>query len=79
MKALIILLAILAGIWLWRSGRQKSLGSREQQPPRSAPSSGEPASMVVCAVCGVHVPQSEAVAGRLVSYCSQAHRQQAEG
>ncbi|WP_413893051.1 PP0621 family protein [Candidatus Skiveiella danica] len=79
MKALIILLAILAGVWLWRSGRQKSLGGRANPPPEPPASGREAASMVACAVCGVHVPPSEAVAGRQGSYCSAAHRRQAEG
>jgi uncharacterized protein len=78
-KALIILLAILAGVWLWRSGRQKNLEDR-RRPPAGPTSSGRGTpSMVVCAVCGVHLPPTDAVNGRQGTYCSAAHHHQAEG
>jgi len=34
--------------------------------------------LVPCARCGVHVPRSRLVAGRLGSYCSEACREAAE-
>ena len=79
MKVLIILLAILAGVWIWRSGRDKSLGARQRPPvePPSEKAATQP--VVACLVCGVHVPSSEAFIGREGSYCCPAHRQRAEG
>jgi uncharacterized protein len=35
--------------------------------------------MVRCPVCALHLPHTDAVAGRTGQYCSEAHRQQAEG
>ena len=79
MKALIILLAVLAGVWLWRNGRRKNLAARpgSDGAPPSPPAI--PQTMVRCPVCGVHLPHADALAGRQGEYCSVAHRQQAEG
>lgn len=77
MKALIILLAVLAGVWLWRNGRKKDLAARNQPEKPSAPPA-QLQEMVRCPVCGVHLPRPDALEGRLGLYCSTAHRQQAE-
>ena len=80
MKVLIILLAILAGVWIWRSSRDKSLGAGPRPPPVEPPSgTSGTQQMVACRVCGVHVPSSETLIGREGSYCCAAHRQRAEG
>lgn len=79
MKALIILLAILAGVWLWRSGRDRNLGNQKRPRPVEPPGSSPTQPMVACSVCGVHVPSSEALIGHEGSYCCPAHRQRAEG
>ena len=47
------------------------------QPPKSPRREVQP--MLSCPVCGVHVPQTDAVKGQRGSYCSVAHRRQAEG
>jgi uncharacterized protein len=78
MKALIVLLAVLAGVWLWRNGRQKALAERKRPDERSTPQPDRLQQMVCCPVCGVHLPRSDALVGRLGLYCSAAHRQQAE-
>ncbi len=70
MKLLVVLLVILFGVWLWRSRR---LAERQSEAPPKALQN-----MVTCAVCGVHLPQSEALTGARGLYCSAAHRQQAE-
>ena len=75
MKILIVLLAVLAGVWLWKRG--KRLEQSKRPPRRSQRREVQP--MLSCAVCGVHVPQTDAVVGQRGSYCSAAHRRQAEG
>ncbi|HOB65191.1 PP0621 family protein [Ottowia sp.] len=74
MKLLLVLLAVLAGVWLWQRGRRLSQASRASR-------GGERAAlpMVSCRQCGMHVPGNEAVAGRQGTYCSAAHRRDAEG
>lgn len=74
MKLLILLLAVLAGVWLWKRGRQTArMESRQRRP-------SEPLlPMVRCARCGTHVPGDEVVTGRHGSYCSAAHRRESEG
>lgn len=69
MKYLLVLMAILAGVWLWRSRRV------DQQPP--APSKmrqpARPDAMVACRHCGVHLPASEAISDPKGHYCSVEH------
>ena len=79
MKALIILLAVLAAVWLWRNDRRKELAARQQAAKSPPPAPAIPQEMVRCPVCGVHLPHGDALAGRQGEYCSAAHRQQAEG
>ncbi len=43
---------------------------------RSPPPETKTGNMVSCAVCGVHVPESEAIASNGRHYCCEAHRQQ---
>ena len=74
MKLLIVLLAVLAGVWLWKRGRARALHDRKApgKPTKALP-------MVRCARCGTHVPGNEAVVGRHGSYCTSAHRRESEG
>lgn len=77
MKLLIVLLAVLAGVWLWRQGRRVP----PPHPPTARPTraAAQPKEMAQCAQCGLHLPRDEALAGKHGLYCSAAHRQQAEG
>ncbi len=69
MKYLLILLAVLAGVWLWRKQRVQ----QEQPPQLRAPPQFQ--DMVRCAHCGVHLPRGDAVLeGAHMYYCSTAHR-----
>ncbi|MET4579188.1 PP0621 family protein [Ottowia thiooxydans] len=75
MKILILLLAVLAGVWLWKRGRRLSQQQDPQRPPKTQKAvTVQP--MLSCPVCGVHFPKSDAVAGPRGSYCSIAHRDQ---
>ncbi|OOG50717.1 PP0621 family protein [Polaromonas sp. C04] len=76
MKFILMLAVALAGIWLWRTHRDA-----EQAPRRDAPPPPQPMlqDMVRCPVCAVHVPRTDAVAGRQGLYCCAEHRRRAEG
>jgi uncharacterized protein len=50
------------------------LKSRAQRPVQRKPATPEPEMMVVCAHCGVHLPESDSVSGNGKFYCSKAHR-----
>lgn len=73
MKALVVLLVLLFGVWLWRRGRTL--------PPPQRPKAGpvQTLPMVRCARCGVHVPSDDVIVGRAGSYCTLAHRRESEG
>lgn len=70
-KLLIVLLAVLAGVWLWRRGRRLARQAAAVRPPPRVQT------MLRCHVCGTHVPESEAAHGAHGAYCSAAHRAQA--
>jgi uncharacterized protein len=72
MKYVILLLAVLAGIWWIRKQRPQNTGTQTSRPPSG------PQTMVTCAQCGVHLPDCDAVHGLQGVYCSVAHRQQVE-
>ncbi len=70
MKYLVLLLAVLAGIW-W---------IRQQRKPDQAPSKKSgPQVMVPCTHCGTHVPENDAIQGAHGLYCSAAHCDAHEG
>lgn len=75
MKLLLLLAAVLLGVWLWRSGRGNAAPRERERPPPPPP---EPQDMVACALCGLHVPRGDAVSGRHGLYCCAEHQQRAE-
>ena len=75
MKFLLLLAIVLLLAWLWRSGRRGASSTDAAARPASPPG---PQEMVRCAHCGVHLPHSDAVVGRIGLYCSPEHRQLAE-
>ncbi|SFU98005.1 uncharacterized protein SAMN05216350_110110 [Polaromonas sp. YR568] len=78
MKYLLVAALVLVVFWLWRHNREKERNdaapARAPAPPKSASAVTE---MVACAVCGLHLPKSEALIGDKGIYCSHAHRRQA--
>lgn len=82
MKYLIVLVVVLVVFWLWRSGRD-ALGTARRDAARDAAvaSRKPPAQleMVRCQVCGVHLPEADAVRADAAYYCSVEHLNQAHG
>ncbi len=79
MKFLLVLAVLLVAFWIWRNNRQ--IGSDQGAPPAPPKprASRTPMVMVACPHCGTHLPESDAVVGRLGAYCSAEHRQLHEG
>lgn len=80
MKYLLVLAVVWVAYWVWRKNRldDKTQGNRSP-PPRPPAAPQLPTVMVACLHCGTHLPESEAVQGHHGAYCSNEHRQQAEG
>jgi uncharacterized protein len=80
MKYLVLIAVLVLAYMLWRNARLAERAARDAAaPPRQPPVAG-PQDMVSCAVCGLHLPQSEAVTGaKGLAYCSQEHRLLAGG
>lgn len=74
MKLLVLLLALLFGVWWWRRGQDRDAAPRRARGPVRRLTQV----MVACDRCGVHVPEGKLVTGRSGRYCSEAHRQEAE-
>ena len=73
MKFLVLAIVLVLVVWLFFGRGRKP----PQAPPKKPAAHGDGAAqaMIACAHCGVHLPQSEALAdaaGRL--FCSEAHR-----
>ena len=74
MKYLVLFAVLYVAYLVWRNNRVREIGERREQQPR------QPQPMVSCPVCGLHLPQADAVAGaRGVYYCSEEHRRRAGG
>ncbi len=69
MGQLLRIIIILFGLWLVLQIIKRALASHEKHPPR------KPfiASMVACAHCGVHLPESEATQKNGKHYCCEEH------
>jgi uncharacterized protein len=79
LKYAVVILVVLLGVWLWRKNRADDRRDAAAPPKRKdAAPTGAPQIMLSCAVCGVHLPKSDALVGKRGSYCSAAHHQQRE-
>ncbi len=74
--ALIGLVALVLG-WL-RSGQRRAAPEPASAPPAAAPSARR-TELVRCELCGLCLPEAEAVSGDVAGtfYCSSAHRDDA--
>lgn len=76
MKYLIVLALIGLLVWKWQAQRNGRL--QQRKPPSQVPGPGTSTPMQACTLCGLNVPQPEALQGRKGWYCCEAHRQRAE-
>lgn len=77
MKFFLLLGLFLLVVWLVRGGRRSLPPSADPSPaPDDAPAAAASGheEMVACVHCGVHLPQSEAIAAPAGWFCGQAHR-----
>ena len=77
MKYLILIAVVLVVLWLLRNQRRG--GTSERTDSRREPPA-RPQDMVQCALCSVHLPRTDALAGpdgRL--YCCAEHRNRESG
>lgn len=75
MKYLLLLALLVAVFWMWSKRARDRLDIDESKTPAPLPEK-----MVVCAHCGVYLPEGEALidnAGK--TYCCEAHRSIARG
>jgi uncharacterized protein len=80
-KYVVVILALLLGVWLWRKNRADAQEEKQRPVPQPAQRPSAPVTpqiMRSCVVCGVHLPQSDTLIGKKGHYCSDAHRQQNE-
>lgn len=77
MKYLLVIVVLFLVLWLWRAGR----GGPQTPPSRHSGASQPPPKleMVRCCVCGVHLPEADAVRADSAYYCSVEHLNQAIG
>ncbi|MFP5466837.1 MAG: PP0621 family protein [Gammaproteobacteria bacterium] len=71
MKYLLVVAVVLVAFWIWRNNRRQEQAQRQTMRPPATTST--PVRMVACHHCGTHLPETDAVAGSLGVYCSQAH------
>jgi uncharacterized protein len=79
MKYLTVFAVLAVAFWIWRSNRLSASIKRSSAVKKSAPLDAAPQPMAQCAMCGVHLPAADALAGKQGSYCSSAHLKQLEG
>ncbi len=75
MARILILLAVVLGVFWWLRSRAEARHEEAARASRPAntPRDGSAEAMVQCAQCGVHLPRSEAIAWRGLHYCRRSH------
>jgi len=69
MKWLLLLVVVFVGAGWWR--QKKRVGT----PPATSRTGSTAERMVHCQHCGLHLPQTDAIAAKGVFYCSPEHLQ----
>jgi uncharacterized protein len=72
MKYLVLVAVLVIAYMVWRSNRVKGgAGTKPRDPGKGT----GPQEMIACPVCGLHLPQADAVTGSNgLAYCSHEHR-----
>ena len=78
MKFLLVFAVLLVAYFVWRSSRVGTKPPPTKPAPPTAAGEVRAIEMVQCAVCGLHCPKTDSVAGKHGVYCTAHHRQQAE-
>jgi uncharacterized protein len=68
MAKLVLLLLLVGVILWWLAARARTRTTTRSERP------SEPEAFTRCAHCGVHLPRTDALIERDLSYCSEAHR-----
>ncbi len=69
MKYLLVFLVLAAAWWVWRKNHLQRTPTTKARPPALTP-----APMVVCAYCGTHLPEADAVFASGAFFCDSAHK-----
>ena len=78
MKYLLVMALVLGVFWMWRHNRHvEKKEERDKAKRQAAVQKLPPVDIVACAVCGVHLPKSEALRSADSYFCGDAHRRQA--
>ena len=72
-KIVLVVLGLLAVWWILRSYRRRV---DRRAPPPAGVADGE--KMVQCAQCGVHLPRSESLLVKGLTFCSADHQRRHE-
>jgi uncharacterized protein len=78
MRIAIWILVLIALVWFLRSGRRNTQNRGDSHSAREQIPEDPSRLMVACNTCGIHLPRTEAVPGKLGHYCSVDHLQLAE-
>lgn len=70
MKYLLLAVIFFAAYAFWKRSRSDSFSGGVSSKPNQPQQTQQ---MLACLHCGVHMPEQEAVRGRLGAYCSDAH------
>jgi len=74
MTKVLLLLALLAGLFFMLGARRGGPRDAESRTPPPPPPPPKPQSMLRCAECGLHLPADDALPGKGGVFCSAAHR-----
>ena len=77
MKYFLVMALVLGVFWMWRHNRHLEKEEKDKAKRRAAVQKLPPVDIVACAVCGVHLPKSEALRSADSYFCGDAHRRQA--
>jgi len=77
MARIVLLLGLVVLALFWALGRRRGPTGSGRSPQAPTGRESEPRTMVRCARCGLHLPQTEAVQDSTGHwFCSEAHRAQ---